>query len=95
MSQETAAPRLRLNDDVWRHTAAILGDTQALCALEAVSRELLTLVRKPRQVREIYAAGGCSGGGRSPGALNTRGTRLFACRGEEVTRGRSPSPRRA
>ena len=46
MPQETAAARVRLNDDVWRHTAAILGDAKALCALEAVSRELLTVVRK-------------------------------------------------
>ena len=46
MPQETAAARVRLNDDVWRHTAAILGDAKALGALEAVSRELLTVVRK-------------------------------------------------
>jgi hypothetical protein len=45
MSHEAATPRVRLNDDVWRHTAAILGDAKALCALE-VSRELLALVRK-------------------------------------------------
>ena len=44
MSQETAA--VRLNADVWLHTAAMLGDPMSLCALEAVSRELLTLVRK-------------------------------------------------
>ena len=46
MSQEAVAPRVRLNADVWQHTAAILGDAKALCALEAVSRELLTAVRK-------------------------------------------------
>jgi hypothetical protein len=46
MSQEAVAPRVRLNADVWAHTAAILGDPKSLCALEAVSRELLTLVRK-------------------------------------------------
>ena len=46
MPQETAAARVRLNDDVWRYTAAILGDAKALCALEEVSRELLTVVRK-------------------------------------------------
>ena len=46
MSQEAVAPRVRLNADVWSHTAAILGDTKSLCALEAVSREHLALVRK-------------------------------------------------
>ena len=46
MSHGKVAPRLRLNDDVWRHTAAILGDAQALGAIEAVSRELMVLVRK-------------------------------------------------
>ena len=46
MSQEAAAARVRLNADVWLHTAAMLGDPKSLCALEAVSRELLTLVRK-------------------------------------------------
>ena len=46
MSQEAVAPRVRLNADVWRHTAAMLGDPKSLCALEAVSRELMTLVRK-------------------------------------------------
>ena len=46
MSQEAAAARVRLNADVWLHTAAMLGDPKSLCALEAVSRELMTLVRK-------------------------------------------------
>ena len=44
MSQEAVAPRVRLNVDVWRHTAAMLGDPKSLSALEAVSRELMTLV---------------------------------------------------
>ena len=46
MSHEAAAPRVRLNADVWAHTAAILGDAKSLLALEGVSRELLSLVRK-------------------------------------------------
>ena len=48
MSQEAVAPRVRLNADVWRHTAAMLGDPKSLCALEAVSRELLLLRRELR-----------------------------------------------
>ena len=60
MSHEAAAPRVRLNDDVWCHTAAILGDPSSLCALEVVSRELLALVRKNEAAWRVALDAGAS-----------------------------------
>ena len=43
MSQDAAAPRLRLNDDVWAHAISFLGDAKSLRALETTSRAHLTM----------------------------------------------------
>ena len=118
MPQETAAARVRLNDDVWRDTAAILGDAKALCALEAVSRELLTVVRKHDAA--LARSAGCWSVSRPRGGIGeSRAGRTksvprmaAAVAGRalgtgirvgpdslravgEITRGPSPSPRRA
>ena len=46
MSHEVAAPRVRLNDDVWAHAISFLGDAKSLRAWETTSRAHLTISKK-------------------------------------------------
>ena len=46
MSHEAAAPRVRLNDDVWAHAISFLGDAKSLRAWETTSRAHLTISKK-------------------------------------------------
>ena len=55
MSHEAAAPRVRLNDDVWAHAISFLGDAKSLRAFETTSRAHLTMSKKSTAWRAALA----------------------------------------
>ena len=55
MSQETDAPRVRLNDDVWAHAISFLCDPKSLRAFETTSRTHLTMSKKSTAWRAALA----------------------------------------
>ena len=56
MSQDAAAPRLRLNDDVWAHAISFLSNVSSLLAFETTSRAHLTMSKKSTAWRAALAA---------------------------------------
>ena len=55
MSHEAAAPRVRLNADVWAHAISFLSNARSLLAFETTSRAHLTITRKSTAWRATLA----------------------------------------